>query len=123
MFFIHELEKVLSLHPSFFGANMRDHLIRSLLEQVEGYCTGRFYIICVMECTNISSGRIIPGNGIAEFTMRYKALVWKPFKGETVRFRLSSDRVGWLLGRKGKCLTGAMETTGWGWTNIDGAVG
>jgi len=84
MFFIHDLERVLILHPSFFGANMREHLVTALLDQVEGLCTGRYYIICVMETTHISKGRIIPGSGIAEFTIQYKALVWKPFKGETV---------------------------------------
>jgi len=88
MFFIHDLERVLILHPSFFGANMREHLVTALLDQVEGLCTGRYYIICVMETTHISKGRIIPGSGIAEFTIQYKALVWKPFKGETVSIAL-----------------------------------
>lgn len=37
-----------------------------------------------MDAYDISLGRIVPGSGIAEFTVSYKAVVWRPFKGETV---------------------------------------
>lgn len=63
---------------------MREYLTAKLLQDVEGTCTGRYFIICVMEADNISLGRIVPGSGIAEFTISYKAVVWRPFKGETV---------------------------------------
>jgi DNA-directed RNA polymerase II subunit RPB7 len=64
---------------------MRDYLIHKLHADVEGSCTGRYFIICVIEYENITLGRIIPGKGDAEFTITYKAVVWRPFKGETVR--------------------------------------
>lgn len=86
MFFIHFLERVLTLHPSFFGPQVKEYLINRLTEDVEGTCTGDYYIVCVMDTFNISEGRVIPGSGVAEYTIVYRAIVWKPFKGETVRF-------------------------------------
>lgn len=29
---------------------------------------------------------MLPGSGLAEFNVRYRAVVWRPFKGETVRY-------------------------------------
>lgn len=84
MFFIHELQRTITLHPSYFGPHMREYLIHKLHADVEGSCTGRYFIICVIEHDNITLGRIIPGKGDAEFTITYKAVVWRPFKGETV---------------------------------------
>jgi len=37
-----------------------------------------------MDTYDISEGRIMPGSGTAEFTVQYRAVVWRPFKGETV---------------------------------------
>ncbi|EGD85763.1 hypothetical protein H112_06685 [Trichophyton rubrum D6] len=84
MFFIHFLEHVLTLHPSFFGSHVKEYLSQKLLDDVEGICTGDYYIVCVMDMYDISEGKIIPGSGLAEYTIVYRAIVWKPFKGETV---------------------------------------
>jgi len=84
MFFIHELERVITLHPSFFGPKIKDYLQNRLMIDVEGTCTGSYFIICVIDASDISEGRIIPGSAKAEYTVRYRAVVWKPFKGETV---------------------------------------
>lgn len=84
MFFLYDLEKTITLHPSYFGPHMRDYLIHKLLTDVEGTCTGRYYIICVLDAYNMSMGKILPGSGVAEFTISYRAVVWRPFKGETV---------------------------------------
>ena len=54
---------------------------------MEGTCTGQFgYIVCVLDSMNIDvgKGRIIPSTGMAEFEVKYRAVVWKPFKGEVV---------------------------------------
>lgn len=85
MFFLYELDRVITLHPSFFGPRVKEYLTNRLLEDVEGTCTGRYYIICVMDAYDISEGRIMPSSGVAEFTVHYRAVVWRPFKGETVR--------------------------------------
>jgi DNA-directed RNA polymerase II subunit RPB7 len=88
MFFSCELERTITLHPSFFGPRMQEYLHHKLIADVEGTCTGNYYIICVMNAYDISLGRILPGSGTAEFTVNYRAVVWRPFKGETVRFPL-----------------------------------
>ena len=84
MFFLHEMERVITLHPSFFGPRIKDYLTTRLLDDVEGTCNGQFYILCVMDTYDISEGRIVPGSGLAEFTINYRAVVFRPFKGETV---------------------------------------
>ena len=84
MFFLHELERVITLHPSFFGPRVKEYLTNRLLEDVEGTCTGQYYIICVMDAYDISEGRVVPGSAVAEYTVHYRAVVWRPFKGETV---------------------------------------
>ncbi|KAK2785756.1 DNA-directed RNA polymerase II subunit [Onygenales sp. PD_12] len=84
MFFIHFLEHVLTLHPTFFGSHVKEYLTQKLLDDVEGVCTGDYYIVCVMDTYDISEGRVLPGSGLAEYTIMYRAIVWKPFKGETV---------------------------------------
>jgi DNA-directed RNA polymerase II subunit RPB7 len=85
MFFLYELERIITLHPSFFGPKVREYLTRRLYDEVEGTCTGSYYIICVMDVIGISEGRVMPGNARAEYTIRYRTVVWRPFKGETVR--------------------------------------
>lgn len=84
MFFLYNLERQVTLHPSYFGRNMHELVTGKLLKDVEGTCTGRYYIITVMDTFDVSEGRILPGTGLAEFTVRYRAVVWRPFKGETV---------------------------------------
>jgi len=90
MFFLYNLERQVTLHPSYFGRNMHELVTGKLLKDVEGTCTGRYFIITIMDTFNISEGRILPGSGLAEFTVGYRAVVWRPFKGETVRTRLRS---------------------------------
>ncbi|ETS86778.1 hypothetical protein LQW54_010356 [Pestalotiopsis sp. IQ-011] len=84
MFFLYTLERRVTLHPSYFGKNMHELVTGKLLNDVEGTCTGSYYIITIMDTFDISEGRILPGSGLAEFTVRYKAVVWRPFKGETI---------------------------------------
>jgi len=88
MFFLRYLEREISLHPSFLGNNINDFLQRKLYEDMEGSCNGEYYIICIMDIYNISAGKVRPGTGIAEFTILYRAILWKPFKGEAVSKRI-----------------------------------
>ena len=41
-----------------------------------------------MDTYDISEGRVLPSSGVAEYTIHYRAVVWRPFKGETVGFSL-----------------------------------
>jgi len=74
----------MTLHPSFFGPNIPVYLFTELLKAVEGSSSGDYFIITVLDKPHISEGRILPGNGRAEFRMHYRAICWKPFKGEVV---------------------------------------
>ncbi|KAF4122647.1 DNA-directed RNA polymerase II subunit RPB7 [Geosmithia morbida] len=84
MFFLYNMERRVTLHPSYFGRNMHDLVTSKLLKDVEGTCSGNYYIISIMDTFDISEGRILPGTGLAEFTVGYRAVVWRPFKGETL---------------------------------------
>ncbi|XXG99077.1 hypothetical protein Hte_005411 [Hypoxylon texense] len=84
MFFLMGLQRRVTLHPSYFGKNMHELVTGKLLKDVEGTCTGSYYVIQVMDTFEISEGRILPGSGLAEFIVTYRAVVWRPFKGETM---------------------------------------
>ena len=88
MFFLHRLERTITLHPSFFGPRIKEYLTNKLLQDVEGTCTGSFYIICCLDSFEFSEGRVVPGSAVAEYTVSYRAVVWRPFRGETVRLRV-----------------------------------
>lgn len=87
MFFIKDLSLNLQLHPSYFGPQMNQYLRDKLLTDVEGTCTGQFgYIVCVLDSMKIDvgKGKVLPQTGAAEFEVKYRAVVWKPFKGEVM---------------------------------------
>ncbi|KAH9939066.1 RNA polymerase Rpb7 [Epithele typhae] len=85
MFFIKELSHTIHLHPSYFGPRMLNFLESKLYSDVEGTCSGEFgYIIAVVSILDIGKGLVMPGNGQAEFVTRYRAIVFKPFKGQVV---------------------------------------
>ncbi|KAJ7746722.1 RNA polymerase Rpb7 [Mycena maculata] len=85
MFFIKELTHTILLHPSYFGPRMLSFLESKLYSDVEGTCSGQFgYIIAVVSILDIGKGMVLSGSGQAEFITRYRAIVFKPFKGEVV---------------------------------------
>lgn len=64
---------------------MLQFLESKLYSDVEGKCSGQFgYIIAVVSMSDIGNGIVLPGSGQAEFVARYRAIVFKPFKGEVV---------------------------------------
>lgn len=64
---------------------MLQYLESKLYADVEGTCSGQFgYIIAVVSILDIGKGMVLPGSGQAEFITRYRAIVFKPFKGEVV---------------------------------------
>lgn len=85
MFFLHNLQKQIPIHPSYFGRDIKENLKNQLYQEVEGLCTGEYYIVAIVDISDISAGKILPGSGQAEYTVYYRAIVWKPFRGETVR--------------------------------------
>ncbi|KAG6840127.1 hypothetical protein C0991_008685 [Blastosporella zonata] len=80
-----ELTHTILLHPSYFGPRMLSFLESKLYGDVEGTCSGQFgYIIAVVSILDIGKGMVLSGSGQAEFITRYRAIVFKPFKGEVV---------------------------------------
>ena len=80
-----ELTHTILLHPSYFGPRMAQYLESKLYSDVEGTCSGAFgYIIAVVSILDIGKGMVLSGSGQAEFITRYRAIVFKPFKGEVV---------------------------------------
>jgi DNA-directed RNA polymerase II subunit RPB7 len=73
------------LRPGLFAKEMTQYLKEKLYEETEGACNGEFYTICILDVTDISKGKVLPGTAEAMFTLSYRAIVWKPFRGETVR--------------------------------------
>ncbi|OWY43690.1 DNA-directed RNA polymerase II 19 kDa polypeptide [Alternaria alternata] len=84
MFFLKELEKTIQLHPSYFGPLIRQHIHRELLQKEEGSSTGKYTIVCILDSFDISDGKVMPGSGSAEYVVHYKAVVWRPYKGEVM---------------------------------------
>ena len=85
MFFHIVLEKNIQLAPKYFGPQLRQTLHQKLAADVEGQCTGRYgYIITVTKVINIGKGQINDSNGHATFPVKYKAIVFRPFKNEVL---------------------------------------
>jgi DNA-directed RNA polymerase II subunit RPB7 len=85
MFFLKEMERIITLHPSFFGPRIHDYLSHQLLKDVEASNQGEYFIVCVLDGYEFSEGKVLPGVGFAEYTVHYRAIVWKPFRDEVVR--------------------------------------
>ncbi|KAJ8294801.1 Protein arginine N-methyltransferase 1 [Rhodotorula toruloides] len=90
------LTQDLIMHPSYFNQSLRGYLSAELRRQVEGTCSGRLgYIIAVIgeEYENSADkthrGRIME-DGQAVFSVKYQAVVYRPFRGEVVDGVVSS---------------------------------
>jgi DNA-directed RNA polymerase II subunit RPB7 len=95
MFFLKELEKTVELHPSYFGPLIKAHIHRELLLKDEGSSTGKYTIVCVLDNFDYSDGHVKPGSGSAEYIVHYKAIVWRPYKGEVVGFQFGYVKWIW----------------------------
>ena len=85
MFFLKFMERTITLHPTYFGPRIKDYLIDRLKQDVEGTNLGNFFVILVLDNPEISDGRVVPSSGYAEYTVNYRAIIWRPFRGEVVR--------------------------------------
>jgi len=85
MFFAKELKHTINLHHPYFGPQTDVYLRNKLHADVEGACSGRLgYIIAVLGILEVGKGTIQPGTGMAEFIVKYRAIVYRPFRDETV---------------------------------------
>ncbi len=77
------LEKAIYLPPNLLGPKYKEKLHEKLIAQYEGQCSGRYgYIISITKIENIGIGKIQEGTGNAVFQVKFKAIVFRPFKGE-----------------------------------------
>jgi DNA-directed RNA polymerase II subunit RPB7 len=85
MFFVRDLTYHMTLHPSFFNPGISEIIFNELLRAVEGTLQGDYYVICVFDNgIIISEGMVIPGTGRVDYNVNYKAICFKPFRGEVV---------------------------------------
>lgn len=62
---------------------MHDSIREKLYFEIEGACIGRYgYIIAITSITDIGSGFVDHSGGLATFHIKYKAIVFRPFKSE-----------------------------------------
>ncbi|CAG0917009.1 unnamed protein product [Notodromas monacha] len=85
MFYHIPLEHEIKLHPKYFGPQLMDTVKQKLFTEVEGTCSGKYgFVIAVTTIDDIGSGLIEPGRGFVVYPVKYKAIVFRPFKGEVV---------------------------------------
>jgi len=79
------LEHDILLHPRYFGPTLLQTVKQKLFTEVEGTCSGTHgFIVAVTTIDNIGVGEIQPGRGFVVYPVKYKAIVFRPFKGEVL---------------------------------------
>lgn len=85
MFYHIQLEHEIQLHPRYFGPNLLDTVKKKLFKEVEGTCSGKYgFVIAVLTIDSIGDGVIQSGTGFVTYLVKYKAIVFRPFKGEVL---------------------------------------
>jgi DNA-directed RNA polymerase II subunit RPB7 len=85
MFFLLNMERIVTLPPQHFGSQLRETLRKQLVREVEGTCSGKHgYIVCVTSILDSGKGRVQVATGKATFRMKYQCVAFRPFKGEVV---------------------------------------
>lgn len=100
------MEHEILLHPQYFGPQLLEKVKTKLYTEVEGTCTGKYvvqsylkgnfnfykiicfirygFVIAVTTIDSIGAGLILPGQGFVVYPVKYKAIVFRPFKGEVL---------------------------------------
>lgn len=84
MFFVAHKTRECVLHPSFFDSGANDKVLEKLYSDMHGKIEGAEMIIQIIDVDEGSEPVLVPGTGMAKFTLSYRAIVWRPFKGEVV---------------------------------------
>lgn len=83
MFFFVMISKHVRVPPEFLGPNMFDYVNQKLNEMM-GSCTVQYgYLLTIYNVEAIENG-VVNQFGEALFTVRFKALVFRPLKGEVL---------------------------------------
>lgn len=78
------MEERIPLHPSYFSSEAPDSIRELLYKKKEGTNTGTMMIVRIIGIQEISEPKVMPGTGMAMYTISYRAVVWQPFRGEVV---------------------------------------
>jgi DNA-directed RNA polymerase II subunit RPB7 len=85
MFFHIPMERVISLEPRYLGPNYANVLKSRVHQEVEGTCSGRHgFIIYVTAIDRFDRGKVQEGTGYVQFKVYFRAIVFRPFKGEVL---------------------------------------
>jgi DNA-directed RNA polymerase II subunit RPB7 len=80
-----QLTHELLLYPRYFGRELHESVVKKLYQDVEGTCSPRVgYVVAVTAVEHVGPGRVLDGRGAAVFEVRYRAVVWRPYKDEVV---------------------------------------
>jgi len=85
MFYLTEVEDYVRVDPKLFGLPTGEAVEKQLRETYADYYDkelGR--VVSVIEILNVGEGVIIPGDGAAFYSSKFKLLVWKPELQEIV---------------------------------------
>lgn len=85
MFYHLELKHELSLHPRYFGDQLVETVKQKLFCDVEGTCTGKYgFVIAITSIDDIGDGAVESSTGFASYHLKFKAIVFRPFKNEVL---------------------------------------
>lgn len=87
MFYVHTLDHEIVLEPVHFGPKLRATIVQLLKNEVEGLALANYgYVVNVIEVPEheIASGIIEHDTGNVVFTVKYTALLLRPFINEVV---------------------------------------
>lgn len=85
MFCILDVEDHVRVEPKHFGLPTNEAIEKQLKENFVGSVTKEFgYAIAVLEINEIEEGVIIPGDGAAYYSTKFKILAWRPELHELV---------------------------------------
>lgn len=85
MFYEIEIEDYIRVEPKLFGLATREAVEKQLQETYSEYHDKEIgEVIGVIDVLNVGEGIIIPGDGAAYYSSKFKLLVWKPEMQELV---------------------------------------
>mmetsp|Transcript_10168 Transcript_10168/g.27145 ORF Transcript_10168/g.27145 Transcript_10168/m.27145 type:complete len:172 (+) Transcript_10168:224-739(+) len=91
MYFVVTLDRNVQVEPRLFNREIRSTVVQKLVSEVEGRFSGSYgFIVAVVELPHeLPPGELDNQSGFACFKLSYKALVYRPFKGEVVNALVS----------------------------------
>lgn len=85
MFFMVSLDARIRVEAAYFGAQLNDVILQRLESSLVGQCTERYgFVLHILSHEIVGRGKLDEEKGCAVFVVRYKAIVFRLFRGEVV---------------------------------------